>query len=60
MGSLVFFGVMCACGVVIAIPTAICDKMIKIEAERRRNRRNFLKSHPNYVEDSEGNLVRRP
>lgn len=43
---------------IVAIPCMISDYITRIKAERRNNRRKFLMTHPNYAEDSSGNLYK--
>ena len=43
---------------IVAIPCMISDYITKIKAERRNNRKKFLMTHPNYAEDSHGNLYK--
>ncbi len=43
---------------IVAIPCMISDYITRIKAERRNNRRKFLMTHPNYAEDSCGNLYK--
>lgn len=59
MNGLIIFGIFLGLYVVLAGVARLIDYKDEVDRKRIRNRMVFLANHPNYIEDDEGNLVKR-